>query len=295
MGMSLADFQLSRGIDVNQQICLINNKVFPGALHVCVGASLPPGCVGVRLSTGEVMSVPRGGGVVFCGRSDRSVDTLDYARLLLSLIQRIDARFSVVVGKGDYEVDGKFAEQIPANVDKVWVNNKNVAHEKIYYLPMGRDFRSQQYHGFFPGESLKETLLYCNFSLDTHPVRRKMYDIVKGLPFATLEHMGNFLAYPIRRDVFYERVAQSRFVLCPRGNAIDTFRLWDCMYLGAIPIVLREAEFHRELVDLPVLFVDGVEELMCLTAESLESRYEQMRVQEFKYQKLRLGYWVPVF
>lgn len=35
----------------------------------------------------------------------------------------------------------------------------------------------------------------------------------------------------------YLQAAQSRFVLCPSGLGFDTYRLWETLLLGAIPIV----------------------------------------------------------
>ena len=46
--------------------------------------------------------------------------------------------------------------------------------------------------------------------------------------------------------------------------------MWDSMYLGTIPIVVREAEFHRELEDLPILFLDSYDAFSELTVDFLE-------------------------
>jgi hypothetical protein len=35
----------------------------------------------------------------------------------------------------------------------------------------------------------------------------------------------------------YLDIAQSKFVLCPSGLGFDTYRLWETIILGSIPIV----------------------------------------------------------
>ena len=104
--------------------------------------------------------------------------------------------------------------------------------------------------------------------------------------------MGNFLAYSIPRQEFLTKLATAKFCICPRGNAIDTFRLWDCLYVGTIPIVVREAVFHEQLSDLPILFLDHYSEYRQLSAEFLERTYETYLRTAFNYSKLDVRYWL---
>ena len=39
------------------------------------------------------------------------------------------------------------------------------------------------------------------------------------------------------KEEFYELVASHDYVLCPAGNGIDTYRLWETLYLGSTPII----------------------------------------------------------
>ena len=49
--------------------------------------------------------------------------------------------------------------------------------------------------------------------------------------------------------------AQSRFALCPSGLGFDTYRLWETLLLGTIPIVESNLGFDRTYSRLPVLVV----------------------------------------
>ena len=55
--------------------------------------------------------------------------------------------------------------------------------------------------------------------------------------------MEKFLKYSVLRDQFCTNLSNSKFVICPRGNALDTFRFYDTICAGAILIVAKE-EFH---------------------------------------------------
>ena len=90
----------------------------------------------------------------------------------------------------------------------------------------------------------KKNLCYCNFSLDTHSCRKQIYNSIKNKDFLTIENMGTFLNYSISRDNFFKQLNTSKFTICPKGNAYDTFRFYDCLYCDSIPIVVK-LPFHK--------------------------------------------------
>ena len=68
--------------------------------------------------------------------------------------------------------------------------------------------------------------------------------------------------------------------------------MWDDLYSGTIPIVVREAVFHKLLDDLPILFLNSYDDFKNLSAETLESSYEQMLDRKFNFEKLTASYWL---
>lgn len=73
--------------------------------------------------------------------------------------------------------------------------------------------------------------LYANFRVESHPESRKpAMDLVKaksGEGWITWDEPGLTPAQCLAR------MAAHRFVMCPRGNGIDTHRLWETLYLGS--------------------------------------------------------------
>ena len=208
---------------------------------------------------------------------------------LFNDISHFNKNYIIIIGK----TDDNFFENIaiPKNIIKIYANNIIYDHDIIKFLPIGRDFRSiNQFN--IPQQSEKKNLCYCNFSLDTHPCRKTIFDSIKDKNFLTIENMGTFLNYSISRDDFFKQLNTSKFTLCPKGNAYDTFRFYDCLYCDSIPIVVR-LPFHKYFEDLPILFLKSEEDFKDLTAEFLNQKYDELSLKKKKYYKeLDFNYWI---
>ena len=54
---------------------------------------------------------------------------------------------------------------------------------------------------------------------------------------------------------YLQQLSDHKFAFSPPGNGVDCHRIWECFYLGVIPIVKRSP--HTEnYKDLPVLIID---------------------------------------
>jgi hypothetical protein len=131
-----------------------------------------------------------------------------------------------------------------------------------------------------------KNLVYMNFSVGTYPsVRQHVWDLFKEKSWVTVGQPVNTLDG--RRD-FLREVRNHRFVLCPRGNGIDTHRLWETLYMGSIPVVIRDIA-HSDWTDLPILFIDSWEQV---TEEFLNSQIERFETTQWNMNKLHVGYWI---
>ncbi len=86
--------------------------------------------------------------------------------------------------------------------------------------------------------------------------------------------------------------ASSLGVACPRGNGMDTHRLWETFYVGSIPIV-AQGEYPRALLDgsgLPYLVIEDWSHLGDVsTIEKLELIATHP---DKNFERLRLDYWI---
>lgn len=185
--------------------------------------------------------IPEKNSLLFIGSHTKSIDTFDHIpKIFKEISEQKDYEYIIILGKTDC-LFGKDGIEIPKNIKMIFANNINFNHPKIKFLPMGSDFRSIesfQYGNFSNKE--RNILCYCNFSLNTHNDREKIFDKVKNKSFIKIENMGKWGTYSISRDEYFKRLSYSKFVICPRGKGLDSFRFYDTIYSGAIPIVIEE-------------------------------------------------------
>lgn len=96
--------------------------------------------------------------------------------------------------------------------------------------------------------------------------------------------------YRMQLTDYFNAIACAKFVLCPSGFGWDTYRIWETLLLGSIPIVEYSAGWHTVLDDLPVLFVDNFD---AVTPVLLDSAYPRIVAQSahFNYAKLTTAWW----
>ena len=169
----------------------------------------------------------------------------------------------------------------------------SIDHPRIINMPIGafHKFNHQHYK-----RNTKLQLCYANFSIPWNPywfgdIRQQIFNIIKNKQFIRFDNVKLSNARNTDNiESFYENISKSKFAICPRGCGIDTYRLWDCLYLGCIPIVERY-NGHREFDDLPILFINSIKEYSSLTSEYLESIYTEMLNTKYNFDKLNFSYW----
>ena len=103
---------------------------------------------------------------------------------------------------------------------------------------------------------------------------------------------NTYLPVPSRGAVpaHYLETLQSKFVLCPSGLSMDTYRIWESLVLGAIPVVESNRGLDRTYNHLPVLVLKN---FSYLTPQLLHSAYDcfMSHVEHFKFGILTVRYW----
>jgi hypothetical protein len=103
--------------------------------------------------------------------------------------------------------------------------------------------------------------LFCTFvgSPGTHPARARMIEALRGRPGVEIHTSAwtNRVSGPAA-DLFLDRTSRSVFTLCPRGHGPTSFRFYEAMALGSIPVYVWEDYPwlpYRDLVDYDRLCV----------------------------------------
>ena len=127
-------------------------------------------------------------------------------------------------------------------------------------------------------------MVYCNHNVRTNPKQRqKPYDVLRGVNWATVHIGANGSGF----DTYLDNIYNHPFVVCPEGNGIDTHRVWECLYMGTIPIVTKNIN-NSFYADLPILFLDDWEQM---NDKYLHDTYMEMSLKEWDLKKLHFEYW----
>jgi len=165
-------------------------------------------------------------------------------------------------------------------------------------VPRGRDWKTPELYLDHADElhNQKDQLCYCNFSLDTHDSRKKVYKVLKDKKCIYFDRMGKWMSPNKINDTyiqesikFYEHLSKNKFIISPRGNGVDCFRTWDALYMKCIPIVPHDdSGIMERYSDLPILFTDDYTEI---NRKYLLNTYNKILETEYNFEKLFLSYW----
>ncbi len=200
----------------------------------------------------------------------------------------------IISGHSDYPIVDDIACRYP---DAAWFS-VNTQTPRVHGLPLGITNNTQEsgLHPIYGNVDMMvdiasvprsvQNLVYMNVSVGTYPAEREgLWTMMKDKPWVTCETPENTME---GRRRFLQNARNHSFVLCPRGNGIDTHRLWETLYMGSIPIVRNDIA-HSGWTDLPILFVDSWDEV---TEERLEKERKRIESTEWNMEKLLIGYWI---
>jgi hypothetical protein len=220
----------------------------------------------------------------------------DYVPKFFSILPNDCPRINIVTQYSDYETDDTLARMKPRCVRKIFGPNCTTEASNIIPIPLGigphfcpitpkaKDLAK------INTKKDRKKLLYVNFRPATFqqergPLMDRFVDLfMSGQKWITI---GNQPCDPRIVGNYLEELTDHKFCVCPRGNGIDTHRMWESLYCKTIPIV-RYTNAHRNFRDLPILFVNDWSEV---TEELLHTKYEQFLTTEWNYSKLRASWW----
>jgi len=200
----------------------------------------------------------------------------------------------IISGHSDYGITDKEVEYFNP---QIWFTiNKQT--NKVFALPLGITNNTQEssLHPIYGNvdsmiqvmnqQKQDKNLVYMNFNISNYPKeRQEVFDLFQDKEWVTKGIIENSLE---GRTRFLREIRNHTFVLCPRGNGVDTHRLWETLYIGSIPIVKRDIAL-KDFEDLPICFINSWSEI---TPEFLEKEREKILSKSWNMQKLKVSYWI---
>jgi hypothetical protein len=191
----------------------------------------------------------------------------DQYELFCHKIDFFNNKFVLVSGNSDYAVINNNICNFIANHPKVirwFAQNLLYEHPKLEFIPIG--FADSQYKYGNPkiitniiknlNDIKKINDIYFYFTINTNFTKRN----------DCFEKLKNYIPYLDEKqpDEYFDYLATFKFAICPEGNGVDTYRLWECFYFKVIPIVLDNIliRFVKKKYNLPMIILNDWTDLI---------------------------------
>ena len=209
---------------------------------------------------------------------------------LLNLCRNFsDMKFIIFTNLEDTPIDDYIFESIPKNVLKIYAVNALSHGGKVVPAPYGvqrkmhpRDNRSELLQQSMVGKRA-DKLLYVSHKEDSHSERIGTRQMFMDKLWATVDTTR------VEYTEFLENLSNHKFMLCPRGNAIDCHRNWEVLYMRRVPVMKRHPYLEELFKDYPVLFVDDYSKVTEDLLKANDNLYQ--RAQEMDLSQLYLPNW----
>jgi hypothetical protein len=157
----------------------------------------------------------------------------------------LETKHILVVHNSDELIDHTYDHIFDnPNILHMFCQNAITLHPKVTGVPIGLAnpmFPHGNLSTFFKQTRsiVKQSTLYAKRIASTDESRQELLEILKSRGDA-----GASSSSKVSFDEYIGELKQYRFVACPRGNGVDTHRLWEAIYLGSTPVI-TVTELHR--------------------------------------------------
>lgn len=202
-----------------------------------------------------------------------------------------DMKFIIFTNLEDTPIDEYIFDAIPDNVLCVSAVNAVAHGGKVIPAPYGlqrrmvpNDNRIEELSRCMKNLPINPSrLLYVSHNESSHRERAGIKDLFRDKSWAEVHDQR--VAY----SVFLYNLSQSKFMICPRGNAIDCHRNWEVIYMRRVPIIKKHPYLEILFKEFPVLFVNDFSEV---TEELLDQNDHLFKeAQKMNIEKLTLPYF----
>lgn len=212
----------------------------------------------------------------------------DYIGILFDNIKDSNKNYVLITHHSDYSIDSNLYSYKPKCIKKWFAINATHEDSSLVCIPLGLKthkgiYLEERYmtKWFVTNMDLlknnnKENTIYCNWT-NTNPDRNSIIEKLKR------NNLNFILESNLSFDNYINNMSHCKYVISPPGNGIDCHRTWEALYIGCIPIVIKN-KIYDKWVDLPILQVNDYSELNNGLLESFSKK-------EFNFDKLNLNYW----
>jgi hypothetical protein len=168
----------------------------------------------------------------------------------------IKKKFIIVLQNSDKEFnEGSLALLLPYAIH-IYSINCVIQHPMCTTIPIGFGDWSLDIIPKIPITNEERTIdIFAAFLIGTNTrVRQPCHDSMVKNTLAIVRHFSD-------RSEFYRTLNRVKYVVCPEGEGHDTHRIYESIYFGAVPIVLKPSVLAHLYKDMPIKWVDSWDNL----------------------------------
>ena len=195
---------------------------------------------------------------------ERYVNALMARSDLLDLCSNFSQmKFIIFTNLEDTPIDDFILNKIPDNVACISAVNAITHNDKVIPAPYGVQRRMNpsddrieqltQYMEHVP--SKPRNLLYVSHNESSNVKRMGIKSLFYDKDWAEVNEQR------VSYNTFLSNLSNSKFMICPIGNAIDCHRNWEVLYMRRVPVMVRDPYLEKLYEDYPVLFVDNYKDV----------------------------------
>lgn len=179
---------------------------------------------------------------------------------------------------------------MPKNFKKWYSQNAEVANNTMIPIPIG--VPPPWGRGVTNASSLADVvvdvprtkLMYANFQLGTNIHKRPQILNIISNNLGNQCTVANYSEENSQlKSGYFREIQEHHYVLSPPGNSKESHRMWESLYLGAIPVVEDNASNRYFAQFFPILVV----ERWCdITEELLKSKLDYFQSKDWRYDLL---------
>jgi len=195
---------------------------------------------------------------------------------------------TIITHCSDIPVDNTQILNLP-KIKKWYALNTMIKHHKLITIPIGLTTHEKKHGDMKLLKSIvdmkirKSNLLYINFNVNTNKkIRYPIMQLWKLKGFKTIE--GN---KPLNQGEYWKNLSSHKFCIAPPGNGFDCHRIWECIYLDTIPIVIKNDAFNK-FRNMKILFINDWNDI---TSSFLEEKYIEFCKSKFDNEMAYTKYW----
>lgn len=225
---------------------------------------------------------------IFC-----KTELLDLLFLLLNHIPK-EYELNLITHQSDIEINKKKFTKKPRCINQWFAVNVAYDNKNLHRIPLGisESFRKQHItvnhikEMTNPLKVNKQESLYINFNPNTNKkIRHNILKVLKNQNFTTIG------SYGLDVNDYIKEIKDSQYVLCPTGNGLDTYRLWETLIIGSNPVV-NSTKQDSEFKNLPIYYFNNPKELTIEYLKSKNDTIQEMKNNNISREYLTTNYWM---